>query len=131
MIYGAVPKEKREERAKKYLTMVGLGNRINHTPSQLSGGQQQRVAIARALAMNPSIILADEPTGNIATNQAVEIMNIFQELNKKGHTILMITHEKEVAEYAKRIIKIRDGKIIDDNQNGKQKLTKNIPRSQN
>jgi putative ABC transport system ATP-binding protein len=115
MMYGGVKKEKREKKAKKYLEMVGLKDRIDHTPNQLSGGEQQRVAIARALAMNPSIILADEPTGNIATKQAIEIMEIFQDLNEQGHTILMITHEKEIAEYAKRVIKIRDGKIIKDN----------------
>jgi len=115
MMYGGVKKEKREKKAKKYLEMVGLKDRIYHTPNQLSGGEQQRVAIARALAMNPSIILADEPTGNIATKQAIEIMEIFQDLNEQGHTILMITHEKEIAEYAKRVIKIRDGKIIKDN----------------
>jgi putative ABC transport system ATP-binding protein len=119
MMYGGVKKEKRMLLAKKYLKIVGLGDRIDHTPGQLSGGQQQRVAIARALAMNPSIILADEPTGNIATKQAIEIMEIFQELNEQGHTILMITHEKEIAEYAKRVIKIRDGKIIKDNYNEK------------
>jgi putative ABC transport system ATP-binding protein len=124
MMYGGVKKEKRMLRAKKYLKMVGLGDRIDHTPGQLSGGQQQRVAIARALAMNPSIILADEPTGNIATKQAIEIMEIFQDLNEQGHTILMITHEKEIAEYAKRVIKIRDGKIIKDNYNGKPTVTK-------
>jgi putative ABC transport system ATP-binding protein len=122
MMYGRVPKEKRMEIAKKYLKMVGLENRIDHTPSQLSGGQQQRVAIARALTMNPSIILADEPTGNIASHQAEQVMEIFQSLNQKGHTILMITHEPEIADYAKRIIKIRDGKLDDDNHNGRQKL---------
>jgi len=124
MMYGGIEREKREEIAKKYLTMVGLGDRFDHTPSQLSGGQQQRVAIARALSMNPSILLADEPTGNIATVQAEEIMEIFQSLNEKGNTIVMITHEPEIAEYAKRIIKIRDGKIVEDDHNGKQKKVK-------
>lgn len=112
MIYAGIPKEKRLETAEKYLKMVGLSDRLYHTPSQLSGGQQQRVAIARSLVMNPAIILADEPTGNIATNQAEEIMAIFQKLNKEGHTIIMITHESDIAEHAKRIIHIRDGKII-------------------
>ncbi len=124
MMYGGVEKEKREKKAKKYLEMVGLKDRIDHTPNQLSGGEQQRVAIARALSMNPSIILADEPTGNIATKQAIEIMEIFQDLNEQGHTILIITHEKEIAEYAKRVIKIRDGKIIKDNYNGKPTVAK-------
>ena len=96
------------------LDMVGLGDRLNHTPSQLSGGQQQRVAIARSLVMNPAIILADEPTGNIASTQAEEIMSIFQKLNNQGHTIIMITHETEIAEHAKRIIHIRDGKIVNN-----------------
>lgn len=112
MIYGRVSKEERKNQAQKLLQMVGLGDRLNHTPSQLSGGQQQRVAIARSLAMNPSILLADEPTGNIATTQAEEIMSIFQKLNEKGHTIVMITHEPNIAKHAKRIIYIRDGKII-------------------
>ncbi len=121
MMYGVVEKEKREKKAKKYLEMVGLKDRIGHTPNQLSGGEQQRVAIARALSMNPSIILADEPTGNIATKQAIEIMEIFQDLNEQGHTIIVITHEKEIAQYAKRIIRIRDGKIVNDDRNGRQK----------
>lgn len=122
MMYGAVEKEKREKKAKKYLEMVGLEDRADHTPNQLSGGEQQRVAIARALCMNPSIILADEPTGNIATKQAIEIMEIFQDLNDQGHTIIVITHEKEIAQFAKRIIKIRDGKIANDNHNGQRKI---------
>jgi len=122
MIYGDVPKEKRMKKAKRYLERVGLGDRIQHTPNQLSGGQQQRVAIARALVMNPSMILADEPTGNIATKQALEIMEIFEELNEQGNTILMITHEREIAEYAKRIINLRDGQIIEDKNNGNRRL---------
>lgn len=124
MIYAEIPKEERIERAKKYLEMVGLGDRLEHTSSQLSGGQQQRVAIARALVLNPSIILADEPTGNIASNQADEIMQIFQKLNEEGHTIIMITHEPDIAEHAKRIIQIKDGKIISDKKNGFQKKSK-------
>lgn len=113
MEYGSIPKEKRFEKAKKFLEMVGLKDRIYHTPSQLSGGQQQRVAIARSLVMNPAIILADEPTGNIATTQAEEIMNIFKKLNSQGHTIIMITHESNIAQHAKRIIHIKDGKIVE------------------
>ncbi|MGA3292227.1 MAG: ABC transporter ATP-binding protein [Candidatus Microgenomates bacterium] len=122
MMYAGIPKEKRLEIAEKYLKMVGLGDRMDHTTSQLSGGQQQRVAIARALSLNPSIILADEPTGNIASDQAEEVMAIFQKLNKEGHTIIMITHEPDIAEHAKRIIHIRDGKIVKDGNGHKQHL---------
>ncbi len=114
MVYAGIPKEERLEKAKKYLEMVGLGDRLNHTSNQLSGGQMQRVAIARALVNNPSILLADEPTGNIASHQANEIMSIFQDLNEQGHSIIMITHEPDIAKHAKRIIQIKDGKIIDD-----------------
>lgn len=112
MAYAGTPKEKRLTIAKKYLTMVGLADRFENTPAQLSGGQQQRVAIARSLVLDPAIILADEPTGNIASNQAAEIMDIFTKLNKEGKTIIMITHEPDIAEYANRIITIKDGKIF-------------------
>lgn len=118
MRYANVPKTERLDRAKKYLNMVGLGDRMEYTSSQLSGGQQQRVAIARGLAMNPSILLADEPTGNIASAQADEVMKIFDNLNNKGHTILMITHEPDIAAHAKRIIHLKDGKIIKDELSG-------------
>lgn len=111
MAYAGVPKLERQQQAKKYLTMVGLGDRMDHTSNQLSGGQMQRVAIARALVMNPAMILADEPTGNIASIQAEEVMEIFQKLNEEGHTIVMITHEPDIAEHAKRIIHIKDGRI--------------------
>ena len=119
MAYAGISKDERIARAKKYLEMVGLGNRFDHTSSQLSGGQQQRVAIARGLAMNPSILLADEPTGNIASAQAEEIMGIFKNLHKEGHTIVMITHEPDIAAHAERVIIIRDGRIISDKNNTK------------
>lgn len=125
MVYGGIAKKERTKRAKKFLEMVGLADRIDHTPSQLSGGQQQRAAIARALVMNPRLILADEPTGNIATAQAEEIMAVFQDLNDKGHTIVMITHEPDIAEHAKRIIHLRDGKVVNDSNHHRQKRTKN------
>jgi putative ABC transport system ATP-binding protein len=121
MMYDSTPKEKRIPLAEKYLKMVGLSDRMHHTTSQLSGGQQQRVAIARALVLNPAIILADEPTGNIASAQAEEVMEIFQKLNREGHTIIMITHEPDIAEHAKRIIHIRDGKVVEDESKHKQK----------
>lgn len=121
MIYAGVPKDERLERAAKFLKMVGLGDRLYHTPNQLSGGQQQRVAIARALVMNPAILLADEPTGNIASTQADEIMEIFQNLNEDGHTIVMITHEVDIAEHARRIIHIKDGKVVKDGNGQRQR----------
>ncbi len=121
MMYAGIPKLEREEKARKFLTMVGLENRILHTSNQLSGGQQQRVAIARSLVLNPAILLADEPTGNIASNQAEEVMAIFQKLNDDGHTVVMITHESDIAVHAKRILTIKDGVIIGDKKNTKQR----------
>jgi putative ABC transport system ATP-binding protein len=121
MRYAGIPLEKRKKRAEECLKMVGLENRMYHTTNQLSGGQQQRVAIARALTLNPALLLADEPTGNIATAQAKEIIEIFQKINEEGHTIVMITHELDIAEQAKRIILIRDGKIVSDNGKHKQR----------
>lgn len=125
MMYAGISDKASLERATKYLTMVGLGERLHHSSNQLSGGQQQRVAIARGLAMNPAILLADEPTGNIASNQAEEIMSIFQEINDLGHTIVMITHEPDIASHAKRIITIKDGKIISDTVNKQERIKKN------
>lgn len=124
MSYAGTPKDQRKEIAEKFLTMVGLADRMDHFSNQLSGGQQQRVAIARALVLSPAILLADEPTGNIASNQAEEIMHIFQKLNEEGHTIVMITHEPDIAEHAKRIIHIKDGKISDDSVKHKQRIIK-------
>ena len=129
MAYAGVPKAEREEKARKYLQMVGLGDRMDHTANQLSGGQMQRVAIARSLVMNPAILLADEPTGNIASTQAGEIMAIFQDLNDQGHTIVMITHESDIAEHAKRIIHVKDGKIVKDgNEHQQRKIKWNIQK---
>jgi putative ABC transport system ATP-binding protein len=120
MRYAGVPIAERKKRAEKYLKLVGLGNRLSHLSNQISGGQQQRVAIARGLAMNPSLLLADEPTGNIASAQAEEIMAIFQDINTQGHTIVMITHEPDIAAHAKRIITIRDGNLVSDQINKNQ-----------
>ena len=115
-LYAQITKEEGQKRSREALNLVGLGDRMEHFPSQLSGGQQQRVAIARALVNRPSILLADEPTGNLDSRTAVEIMEVFQRLNDDGLTIILVTHEPDIAQYAKRSIQFRDGRIRRDDQ---------------
>lgn len=112
MLYTKMKKADRKITAAKKLTMLGLGERLEHKPSELSGGQQQRVAIARALANEPSLIIADEPTGSLDTETGIDIMKLFQALNRQGKTIIMVTHEEDIAAYASRIVRMRDGKIV-------------------
>lgn len=114
LVYAGVHKNEREKRAKEMLEKVGLGERIHHKPNELSGGQKQRVAIARALVNNPAIILADEPTGNLDSVSEKEIMELFTELNSQGKTIIIVSHEPEVAQYVRRILLFKDGEIIRD-----------------
>jgi len=114
MIYAGVPARKRREKAIEALSKVDLTERMNHKPNELSGGQRQRVAIARALVNNPSILLADEPTGNLDSKSGEEIMNVFQKLNKEGVTIVLVTHEPDIARHTNRIVTFRDGNIISD-----------------
>ena len=121
LIYNGTPVAKRKEQAKAALDKVGLSDRIDHKPNELSGGQRQRVAIARALVNNPSIILADEPTGNLDSKTGQEIMALLDDLQKQGHTIIIVTHEDFIAEHAARIIKILDGKIAMDKTNGNKR----------
>ncbi len=118
LAYAGLSRTARRERALSALRQVGLSDRVWHLPSELSGGQQQRVAIARALVTNPAIILADEPTGNLDTHAGREVLSLFERLSKQGRTILLITHENEVAEHAQRVIRIRDGQIIADERTG-------------
>jgi len=117
LIYGGVPAKARKAKAQDALEAVGLGLRSDHMPNQLSGGQRQRVAIARALVNNPSILLADEPTGALDTKTSVEIMNLFEELYQRGNTIILVTHEEDIARHAHRIIKLLDGQVIHDEPN--------------
>ena len=114
MVYAGVPAKERRERALSALAKVGLTDRVNHRPNEISGGQKQRVAIARAIVNNPAVIMADEPTGNLDTKSSIEIMKIFQNLNNEGATVVMVTHEDNISQSAKRVVKFLDGEIIDD-----------------
>ena len=117
LIYAGVKKEDREARGEEVLTMVDLANRMDHKPNELSGGQRQRVAVARALVNRPSIILADEPTGNLDSKTSVEIMGLFEDIHSKGNTIILVTHEEDIAQHAHRIVRLRDGLIESDTIN--------------
>lgn len=119
LVYAGFSKEDRDKRAKEVLEQVGLGNRMSHKPNELSGGQRQRVAIARALVNKPAIILADEPTGNLDSKTSVEIMGLFEEIQKNGNTIILVTHEEDIALHAHRIVRLKDGLVESDTPNGK------------
>lgn len=121
MVYAGVPKAERTARASQLLTDLGLGTRLDHMPAELSGGQRQRVAIARALANNPAIIMADEPTGNLDSKASLDVMHIFTELYQEGRTIILVTHEPDIAEYAGRNVVLKDGLIVEDTRNSHMK----------
>lgn len=122
LIYAGIGKQEREERARAILDKVGLGDRAHHKPNELSGGQSQRVAIARALVNNPSLILADEPTGNLDTKTSVEIMDLFSKIHEGGNTVVLVTHEEDIANFTNRIVRIRDGVVETD----KRKVTETV-----
>jgi putative ABC transport system ATP-binding protein len=117
LVYAGIPKKQREERARRMLARVGLEDRAHHHPAQLSGGQQQRVAIARALVTRPLLILADEPTGALDSRTSLEVLVLFQELNRQGMTVVLVTHEADVARFARRILRFRDGRVVSDEFN--------------
>ena len=127
MIYAGMDKKSRNERAAALLSSVGLGDRMDHLPSELSGGPRQRVAIARALANNPAIIMADEPTGNLDSKSTIDVMNIFRGLYDEGRTIILVTHEPEIATYASRNVVLRDGLIVEDSQNLNMTPVQEVP----
>jgi putative ABC transport system ATP-binding protein len=114
MFYLGLPRQQRRRRSRELADMMGLGDRVSHRPTELSGGQKQRVAIARALANNPLILLADEPTGNLDTHTSGEILAVFDDLNRRGHTLIVVTHETDVAAHARRVIRLRDGRVESD-----------------
>ena len=122
MLYQGVPGKERHDRAAEALARVGLGDRLDHTPAQLSGGQQQRVAIARALVNRPALLLADEPTGNLDSQTSEEVMRIFQTLNDLGLTVLLVTHELDIADHARRIVNFKDGLVLSDHLVGKRRI---------
>jgi putative ABC transport system ATP-binding protein len=117
LVYSGLARKERRERAVKALEAVGLGDRMNHQPNEMSGGQRQRVAVARALINDPSILLADEPTGNLDSQTGAEIMALFEDLNRRGNTIVLVTHEEDIAAHARRIVRLRDGKVTEDQVN--------------
>ena len=127
LIYAGMPSHERRERALEALAHVSLSDRVHHKPNELSGGQRQRVAVARALVNNPSIILADEPTGNLDSKTGEDILGLFQELSLKGNTIIVVTHEEDVAQHARRVIRLRDGLIASDEINTHQRTVGNAP----
>ncbi|TMA28420.1 MAG: ABC transporter ATP-binding protein [Deltaproteobacteria bacterium] len=124
MLYQGIAARDRHQRAAEALERVGLGDRLHHTPAQLSGGQQQRVAIARALVNRPTLLLADEPTGNLDSRTSVEVMGIFQELNEQGLTVLLVTHEADIADHAKRIVVFKDGLLLEDRPVTRRRLSR-------
>jgi putative ABC transport system ATP-binding protein len=117
LVYRGIPRAERVVRAKAALEQVGLGNRLGHRPNQLSGGQRQRVAVARALVGKPSILLADEPTGNLDSRTSEEIMALFDEVHRSGQTVVVVTHEPDIAAHCRRTLRVSDGKIVEDRQN--------------
>ncbi|MFA7244650.1 MAG: ABC transporter ATP-binding protein [Candidatus Magasanikbacteria bacterium] len=126
LLYTDMPKKERVERAKDLLNQVGLGHRLDYSPNKLSGGEKQRVAIARALVNNPEVIFADEPTGNLDSKSGLQVMKVLQDLNEKGHSIILVTHEKYTAEHAKRIIMLKDGLIEYDKPVEKRQIAKDM-----
>jgi putative ABC transport system ATP-binding protein len=123
LAYAGIPRAARRERAMRAIQEVGLADRIHHQPSELSGGQQQRVAIARALVTNPAMILADEPTGNLDTTSGAEVLELFERLGDEGRTIVLITHEDQVARHARRVVRVKDGRVVDDERREREQVS--------